>query len=158
MQNFNDITFRPMLMADLPQIIHIENERVDLHWPEHMFYHAILHHYECVVLEKNNILIGYAVMFFLEKSAHLSNICVTSTEQGKGYGRAIMQHLISIVNNKKISAISLNVLERKTNLYHFYQQFGFQTIKRLPDYYKTSQGIEAALVLELQIEIQARCN
>jgi ribosomal protein S18 acetylase RimI-like enzyme len=69
-----------------------------------------------------------------------------------------MHHLIAIVRNKQKSTLSLNVFERKTDLYHFYQQFGFQTIKRLPDYYKTSQGSEAALVLELQIDINNACN
>lgn len=148
------IKFRPMLLEDLPQVLLIENSRNDLHWPEYIFRNHITAGHKCFVVEKNNKLIAYTILTFIKEEAHVANICVTTKEQNKGYGRYIMQHLLTIACNKKASKVTLHVRENKKNVCDFYRHLGFKEVNRLPNYYQFQQDKEAALVFEFNLDIE----
>lgn len=152
MNKFGEIKIRPMLLRDLPNVLAIENTRDDLPWPEHTFHDCIEMGAVCLVVEKDNFLIAYAIMLFIGDEAHIFNICVIPEEQQKGYGGRIMQHLLKTARHHKSKRVLLKVRESKKNIHHFYHKLGFCTVGYLVDYYDILKDKEAALILELKLK------
>lgn len=156
MNKFSEIKIRSMLLEDLPQIITIEKSRDDLPWQEHIFQGCIEVGYQCLVVEKNHNVIGYAIMGFINDEAHIFNICLLPGQQGKGYGRYIMQRLLANARTQKASRILLKVRESKIIPNRLYSQLGFRVIDCLPDYYDVYEGKENALVFELKLKSKSK--
>lgn len=153
MNKFKKITIRPMLLKDLPHVLKVEATRDDFLWSEDVFRDCINAGCECIVGEKNNHLVAYAIMFFLQDEARVFNVCVVPEEQSKGYGRFMMQQLLAAARKKKVKKIVLKVRETKQHIQKFYCQLGFRLVNRLQDYYDLPIGKDSALVFELRMSL-----
>lgn len=77
----------------------------------------------------------------------LHNIAVASDAQGKGYGKAMMLHLIEQAQQQSAYQIFLEV--RQTNLVaqQLYGSMGFVQVGERKDYYAAPWGRENGLVM-----------
>lgn len=140
-------SIREMGLEDLMQVIIIENKCFSDPWSENLFMQEILvseyaHFY---VLTVEDRVMGYGgVWVFLDES-HVVNIAVDPQEQGKGYGRALMEQLISYSMSHGYVNMTLEVREHNESAIALYESMGFEVKGRRPKYY-VADGEDALIM------------
>ena len=101
------------------------------------FFKEIIHkpRFTFLVLENDNTQVGYAWVEIMEykenvfkksyKSVWVHQICVLSTERGKGYGSKLMEKVYEIAKENHISKIELEYWSDNINAKEFYLHRGF---------------------------------
>ena len=86
-------------------------------------------------LEEINQLMGAITLFVYKNSVRLYSIAVHPDFQGQGLGKTLMTFLIQESQALKMKECTLEVDLAHEALVRFYQKFGFEITKTLPDYY-----------------------
>ncbi|WP_456372426.1 ribosomal protein S18-alanine N-acetyltransferase [Thiolapillus sp.] len=143
---------RPMLEADLPTVMAIEEQAYPHPWSRGIFEDCLrVKAYECLVYEDGNDLCAYSVMSWGAGEAHLLNLCVRPERQGQGLGRAVLEQVIQLARDKAASNLFLEVRLSNRAARHLYESAGFNEIGRRFDYYPAHNGREDALVFALPL-------
>jgi len=95
-----------------------------------------------VVARIDGRVIGFAIMKYGDRVAHLNLFAVTPEYRRAGVGRQLLEWLERCAAVAGNLAISLEVRAANTGAQRFYESMGYRTLVRLPGYY---QGSEAAL-------------
>ena len=99
----------------------------------------------------NNQIVGYAILSYVVGEAELLNICIDPTQQGKGYAKALLEHLIEHAVEKDNHEMYLEVRVSNTAAIHIYEQAGFNEIGLRKNYYPTKAGKEDAMLMALPL-------
>jgi ribosomal protein S18 acetylase RimI-like enzyme len=85
----------------------------------------------CVLVDSDQV-IGYG---HLDQDGGKTwlGIAIAEKHQGKGYGKRIMNFLLSKANENKINCIHLTVDADNINAKHLYEKMGFSVVKQLND-------------------------
>lgn len=143
------VTIRNMEQSDLAAVANIE-QRVSPHpWRESQFQESLLRHH-CLVVVGSDQLIGYAVFSTVLDEAEILNIAITEDMHGQGYGRLLIDHLISRVA-EKAKRLFLEVRASNFAAIHLYQNSGFVEICERRNYYQTAHGSEDAIVMAMEL-------
>lgn len=86
--------------------------------------------------------VGFGIMKFGDRVAHLNLFAVAPEYRRSGVGRQLLQWLEKCAVVAGNVAISLEVRAANTGAQRFYESMGYRILVRLPGYY---QGLEAAL-------------
>lgn len=95
-----------------------------------------------VVARIDGHVVGFAIMKYGERVAHLNLFAVSPDYRRAGVGRQLLQWLEKCAAVAGNVAISLEVRATNSGAQRFYESMGYRTLVRLPGYY---QGSEAAL-------------
>lgn len=146
MAELTNLLFREMTEIDINDVNKIEQKAHYHPWSETLIKEAI-HHYRCWVLQQNQQIIGYGILKIVLNEAELLNIAITPDQQGNGFGKYLLAHLMQ--KAKKLGADECFLEVRESNLaaYRLYESFGFNEIGRRPNYYPAKQGYEDALIM-----------
>jgi len=136
--------FRLMVENDLDEVIAIEEATYPFPWTRRIFYDCLKVGYLCQVLELNKKIVAYCVMSVAVEEAHLLTIVVPEDEQGKGYGKKMLNEMI-------LQAINDNAKKAAIQLYH---QRGFNELGIRSNYYPAEHGREDALILALDLSFE----
>jgi ribosomal-protein-alanine N-acetyltransferase len=142
---------RPMAVADLQQVMDIENSVYKFPWSKQIFKDCMRVGYSCWVVARGDDILGYAIMSSGAGEAHLLNICVDKQYQGQGVGQFILQTMIELAKNKKVHTIFLEVRPSNRTALELYLKNGFNEIGTRKDYYPAKGGREDALILALNL-------
>ncbi|MCC5793061.1 MAG: ribosomal protein S18-alanine N-acetyltransferase [Legionellaceae bacterium] len=144
---------RAMELRDLCQIFSIEQIANTTPWSEKIFYHCMLVGYECLTIEvvrdQNKTIAGYCISRLKNDKAHILNLTIAPSFQGRGLGKALLQYVLD--GFMKLSSVRKVVLEVRisnTRAIQLYQQQGFYQSAQKKAYYNDKNGSEDALVLE----------
>lgn len=85
-------------------------------------------------------IIAFAICQVVLDEATLFNIAVTPTAQGKGYGKQLLQHLITQLQAKHVHTLWLEVRESNTHALNLYRSLGFNEVTLRKNYYPTPTG------------------
>ncbi|MGB5063323.1 MAG: ribosomal protein S18-alanine N-acetyltransferase [Candidatus Competibacter sp.] len=144
--------FRPMLYADLREVIAIENRAYEFSWTEGIFRDCIRVGYHCQVLETSHGFIQtYGVMSAAADEAHILNLCVRPELRGRGLSRHILGHLLELARTVEVQTVFLEVRPTNTAAVRLYSSAGFCEIGLRPDYYPSASGREDALVMAKEL-------
>lgn len=145
---------RPMLMTDLTAVMANETTGHEFPWTESIIHDCILVGYQCWVIETDAGLQGHGIMSMSPPDeSHILNICIKPTEQRKGYGRAIMLHLLQVAKDAGARCAFLEVRASNYPAIALYQQLGFNQIHIREGYYPAPNDTrEDAIVLALEIK------
>lgn len=103
------------------------------------------------LLEQGKI-VGFAICNVVLDEATLFNIAVDPAEQGKGYGKALLQGLITELSQKDVITLWLEVRESNIKAQQLYTQLGFNEVTVRKHYYPLSDGKkENAIVMALYL-------
>lgn len=75
-------------------------------------------------------LVAFGQIFPVAERLHFSRLIVDPKLRGKGVGRLLTQHLLSVALSRKPPVISLNVMPDNPNARHLYQSLGFEEATR----------------------------
>lgn len=136
-----------MQMEDLPAIAHIEPTIFPYPWTLGNFRDSLNSGYSCWVFEQNKQIMGYAVLMMVLDEAHLLNISVALPWQGKGYGRALLQHMMEIGRRHGGANMFLEVRPSNTAAIALYESQGFNEMAIRRGYYPAANGREDAVLM-----------
>jgi ribosomal-protein-alanine N-acetyltransferase len=145
------LSFRPMQLVDLDEVLNIEKAAYAHPWTKGMFADSLDGPYECWVVELHEELVAYAVLSIVCDEAHVLNICVKPNKQRQGVGRNIMQRLLLRAKAERAEMVFLEVRESNERAQRLYLSMGFNQIGERKQYYPDHNGRENAIIFALQI-------
>ena len=139
--------FRPMLAADLEEIMAIERRSYPFPWTRLIFNDCLRAGYCCWVCERQGVLEGYGVASIAAGESHLLNLCVRPESLQQGIGRKLLMHLISLARRHNAEVMFLEVRPTNRVARALYESMGFNELGSRRDYYPADHGREDALIL-----------
>ena len=138
---------RDMSHDDVFMVSDIERRSYEFPWSHGVFRDCLLAGYQCIVLERDGTLTGYAVLSIAAGEAHILNICIEPTYRSMGYGERLMDDILFRARTASVREIFLEVRPTNTNALALYRKKGFHTVAKRPAYYQAEGGREDAAVL-----------
>jgi [ribosomal protein S18]-alanine N-acetyltransferase len=156
-----NLQLRPMQMDDLDTIMQIEPTIYTHPWTRGNFSDSLNSGYSAWVLEdtslgKTSEMIGYALMMRVLDEAHLLNLSIAKTQQKRGLGRYLLEHMLKIAKTHKATNMFLEVRPSNISAIALYENMGFCEISVRRGYYpadpKISEtGREDAILMGLAL-------
>jgi len=139
---------REMSVQDIPCIMEIERASFTTPWTEGMFRSQLRFADQAVnlVLEEQDIVIGYAAAWLAYDEIHLLSIAVAPERRGRGFGEEILQAVMKRGSARGAVRVILEVREGNAAARTFYCNRGFVEIGKRRRYYSDSG--EDAIVME----------
>lgn len=141
---------RRMQKEDLDEVLKINNEcfKSDA-WNREAFEREFeLNYSYSFVFQKENSVIGYAVVWLVFNEATLMSFAIKKSLWGRGYGKKFMKFLVEYFRGKA-KTFFLDVRKSNIRAIRLYKSVGFKIIGEREGYY--SDG-EDALMMLLELE------
>ena len=137
---------RSMQEQDLGTVMRIEVAAYPQPWGEGIFTDCFKANHQCTLYELEGVLIGYSVMSMAAGEAHLLNLCIHPTYQGRGLGAAALEQVLTVAAASNITTVFLEVRVSNLAARRLYESAGFNEIGQRFNYYPAAGGREDALV------------
>lgn len=148
---YPDALLRPMTMDDVPTIAELDAQCYPYPWTVGNFADSVNAGYYCCVYQVDNDIIGYAVVLLAAGEAHLLNITIAPDWQGLGWGRLLLQKIVTRVRCNGIETIWLEVRPSNAVAQRLYSSAGFLDVAIRKNYYPAPDGREDALIMCLNL-------
>lgn len=142
---------RAMSASDLDAVMAIERVNFPFPWSEGNFKDSMNSGYICLVMEQANQVVGYAVLMMVLDEAHLLNISVDKSYQGKGWGRYLLVHMMDVGREKGGLNMFLEVRPSNHSALGLYESMGFNEMGIRPGYYPAHNGREDAVLMGMAL-------
>lgn len=142
---------RIMCREDLAQVMAIETRAYEFSWTLTIMRDCMLAGYECWVLADAHRIFGYGVLSIAAGEAHLLNLCVEPSEQGRGHGRRMLRRILDVARWHGVERVFLEVRPSNESAVALYHTEGFHEIGQRPNYYPSHGGREDALVMAIEL-------
>jgi [ribosomal protein S18]-alanine N-acetyltransferase len=142
-----NVSFREMHASDLDAVMQIETVNFPFPWTAGNFKDSINSGHICLVLEIDEVMVGYAILMMVLDEAHLLNISVSSAWKGKGWGRHLLNHMMQISREKGGLNMFLEVRPSNVSAITLYESIGFNEMGVRPGYYPAHNGRENAVLM-----------
>ncbi|HWT27911.1 MAG TPA: ribosomal protein S18-alanine N-acetyltransferase, partial [Methylophilaceae bacterium] len=83
--------------------------------------------------------------------AHLLNLSIAHTHQGRGLGRALLEYMMQISRGHGAANIFLEVRPSNTPAIRLYEQVGFSEMAVRRGYYPAAHGREDAILMGMAL-------
>jgi ribosomal-protein-alanine N-acetyltransferase len=143
--------FRRMQPDDLDRVAELEAAAYAFPWSRGIFLDCLRADYDCCVLVRDGLIIGYGVLSSGANEAHILNVCVAPVEQGSGHGRCIVKRLLDFARWHRSKRVFLEVRPSNLRAIALYESIGFNEYGRRPNYYPAKKGREDALVMAMEL-------
>jgi len=139
---------RRMTLNDLPEIMLGELDSYPHPWSEKNFEDCLKNRiYSCWVFERVEEFAGHLVLSASVGEAHILNLCVYPKEQGKGWGRKLLEEAEWIAKQHQAETCFLEVRPSNYAGMKLYQSAGYNEIGLRKNYYPADTGREDAVVM-----------
>lgn len=149
------VQFRPMRQVDVPLVAAMEERAYEFPWTSGIFRDCLNSGYQCWVAESADGLLGYGVLSIGADEAHLLNLCVDPSLQGRGLGRRMLKRMVDLARWHMADRMFLEVRPSNPNAIALYDSEGFARIGQRPRYYPARDGREDAIVMALELGLPA---
>jgi len=144
------VTVRTMVRTDLEGVLEIERLSFVSPWTRGMFEDTICSPIaKNLVLEKDNRVIGYIMLYSVEDEAHIMNIAIHPAHRRKGFGVYLVNYIIEECSGEGITDFFLEVREGNRGAQGLYRTLGFSVIGKRKGYYRESG--EDAYVMHMSL-------
>lgn len=140
---------RTMVHDDLAVVSDIERRSYDFPWSHGVFRDCLLAGYTCVVLERDEQVVGYAILSVAAGEAHVLNLCVDPDYRNLGYGDRLLDEVLLRARHASVREVFLEVRPSNVNALGLYRKKGFRQIASRRAYYQAKDGREDAAVLSV---------
>ena len=152
---FPNLTFEPMRLCDLQEVLKIESECFEDPWSE--TYYALSlkrprsyeHFY---VARREKTIVGYIVFSVLHEEAHILNLAVPVVYRRQGIGKHLLAFALKMIQAYDGREVFLEVAVSNLPAQYLYRQFGFRICGIRKNYYGRYKD---AYVFRKGVEIHA---
>jgi ribosomal-protein-alanine N-acetyltransferase len=145
-----------MTELDIDNVYAIEKDVHIAPWSRDILFDCVRVGYDCRVFEitdnSQSVFGGYIICRHSNRVCHILNFCIAKSLQSKGYGRKILQNVLSSL--ERLDSVDCAVLEvRPSNkaALHLYRSMGFEQEEIKPAYYTDDNGVEDAIFLKKKL-------
>ncbi len=142
---------RAMTLADLDEVMRIEQAVHDYPWTRGNFADALASDYLCKVLVEQGEMLGFVVMMPAVDEMQLLDISIASAYQRKGWGRRLLAEAMHIARGMSMQRMLLEVRSSNAAAQGLYADAGFREIGIRRGYYQADNGREDAIVMEREL-------
>ena len=151
-----NLQLRPMQIDDLDVIMQIEPTIYSHPWTRGNFSDSLNSGYSAWILEdksleENSEMIGYALLMLVMDEAHLLNLSIAKTQQKRGLGRYLLEHMLKIAKNHQAINMFLEVRPSNVSAIALYENMGFSEMAVRRGYYPAKDGREDAVLMGLAL-------
>ncbi|WP_078551292.1 ribosomal protein S18-alanine N-acetyltransferase [Bacillus alkalicellulosilyticus] len=140
-------TVRFMTVEDIDSVLNVEHNVFTVPWSKTAFMNELTSnqfaHY--VVMEVSGEIIGYCGVWLVLDEAHITNIAIHSSQQGKKYGQALLEYIMQLAKMYGSKKMTLEVRVSNEIAQSLYKKLGFQVGGIRKNYY--TDNLEDALVM-----------
>jgi ribosomal-protein-alanine N-acetyltransferase len=140
---------RPLEPGDLEAVLAIEEAAYPFPWTLGIFSECLRVGYGCLGVFQDGALVGYVIFNWGAGESHLLNLCIHPDRQGQGLGSLLLSQAIDRARGLGCQAMFLEVRPSNPAAAGLYARRGFQIVGRRPDYYRSEDGREDAIVMRL---------
>jgi ribosomal-protein-alanine N-acetyltransferase len=140
-----------MLVTDLDQVLENEVRSYQFPWTQGNFSDCLTARHECRLLLIGAEIVGHGILAVGAAEAHLLNVCVRRDQQGHGYGRVLVMHMLERAVARRAEMIFLEVRPSNLVAITLYRSLGFNEIGVRRDYYPAQAGHEDAQLMALDL-------
>lgn len=145
------VFIRPMNHDDLATVSDIERRSYDFPWSHGVFRDCLLAGYQCIVMERDELVAGYAILSIAAGEAHILNLCVEPAHRAHGYGEQLLDEILTVARESEVEEVFLEVRPSNETAIKLYRKKGFHQVANRPEYYQAPQGREDAAVLSKKL-------
>ncbi|KUP04739.1 alanine acetyltransferase [Bacillus coahuilensis p1.1.43] len=142
-----EIMCREMQLADLDEVLVVENDAFTLPWKRSAFENELEHNSFAryrVLVEKEQI-IGYCGMWLVVDEAHITNIAILSRYRGRKLGDWLLSIMMKMARDHGATKMTLEVRVSNEPALGLYKKLGFVEGGIRKGYYSDNQ--EDAIVM-----------
>jgi len=142
----------PMRLADLAEVIDIEQRSYRFPWSRGIFSDCVKAGYHCRVVRLDQNLIGYAVMQVAVGEAHILNLCIDQPYNKRGFARELLGLLLETAISRGAAKAFLEARPSVPHAIRLYERAGFEKVGVRKGYYESVDGREDAVVMVKNLE------
>jgi len=139
-----------MRHVDLSDVIRNERQSYTHPWTEGTFADCLNSGHECWLFVHERLTIGHGILSVGAGESHLLNVCINPAQQGNGFGRILVKHMLHRAKLRGAARMFLEVRPSNVVAYKLYEDLGFNEIGVRKNYYPAVEGREDALVLAME--------
>ena len=143
---------RTMLHDDVAQVADIERRSYEFPWSHGVFRDCLLAGYHCIVIEREDRVVGYSILSIAAGEAHILNLCVDPKFRQLGYGEGLLEEILERAENAEVREVFLEVRPSNSKAIALYNKKGFRQVASRPAYYQAREGREDAAVLAKRLK------
>lgn len=140
-----------MDVVDLDRVVENELRAYAYPWTRGNFADCLRTRNECRVVCLSDQIIGHGILSFGAGEAHLLNVCIRRDQQGHGYGRLLVEHMLERAQIREAEVVFLEVRPSNVVAAELYESLGFNEIGLRKNYYPAHTGHEDARVMALDL-------
>lgn len=141
-----------IIETDFDRLFEIEQQAHIIPWSKGTLLNNQGERYLNLKLLEQGKIVGFVICNVVLDEATLFNIAVDPAEQGRGYGKALLQGLITELSQKDVITLWLEVRESNIKAQQLYTQLGFNEVTVRKHYYPLPDGKkENAIVMALYL-------
>jgi len=132
-------------------VLEIERLSFPEPWSQEMLEREItlmISHFYVAVLE--NRVVGYGGYWHINDEAHIVNLAVHPDFRSRGYGRALLEFLIRLMESQGVCKAFLEVRKSNLRAQKLYESLGFRVTGMRPNYYNNK---EDAILMEKSLTL-----
>jgi [ribosomal protein S18]-alanine N-acetyltransferase len=138
------VRIRPMTIADLPEVLELEELAYPQPWTEGVFRDELAApHRTYLVAEAGGGLAGYGGLMVVGDEAHVTSVTVRPERRGGGIGTRLMLGLVDAAHAAGARSLTLEVRTSNAAAQALYARFGMVPVGVRKRYY----GTEDALIM-----------
>ena len=133
------VRIRDMREGDLEAVFLNEQAAYSHPWSMGILRDCLRVGYHCLVALDDSGVIGHAVMSVAVGEAHLLNLCVAPTAQGRGIGRRLLRRVLRLAREHEADTVFLEVRASNSGARRLYESEGFCEVGQRRGYYPHDQ-------------------
>jgi ribosomal-protein-alanine N-acetyltransferase len=137
---FDLLDYAPMTMADLDEVVALEQSVYPHPWTRGNFSDSLDAGYHAWVLREGGELAGYFLLMAAVDEAHLLNVSVAASRQRQGLGHYLLDKVVACARGLGAESVLLEVRPSNLRALQVYQRYGFVDIGRRKSYYPAHNG------------------
>ncbi len=147
------LKIRQASMQDIELILENESACYEIPWSQKSIEACFSDDYQFWVMldQTQQQLIGHMIIQSVVDEIHLHNVCVNPAYQSRGLGKYWIEHLLQVASSGQNNVIFLEVRQSNFRAINLYRQHRFEVIATRKNYYRTPDGSEHGLVMELRL-------
>jgi len=146
-----DIRFRKMQIEDLHFVLKNENLSYSHPWTQGIFTDCIRAGHECWLFLVDNEILGHSILSIAAGESHLQNVCIHPLHQGKGYGRILVEHMLTAAARRQATTVFLEIRSSNVIAYKLYESLGFNEVGVRDAYYPGKSSREDAIIFAKEL-------
>ena len=149
-----NIRIRPMLLADVEQVVQIDKLSFTLPWSERTYRLELTENTAAYLIvaeledQPKQPVVGYIGFWFIVDEAHISTLAVHPDSRGQGIGRRLLEEALIEALHRGADLVTLEVRASNQRPIDLYKKFGFQVKAMKPRYYRDNHEDALLMILD----------